>query len=294
MSEWNRGRQDPYRGSQDWRRDQDRGGRFGEGSREARSFEEDEGRYGGGQRSGGQSYGPSGRSYREEGYGAYSGPDYGAQSFGGETGYRRGGYGSHGGEDYGGGWQGSGRDSQAARDYASGSRFYGGSNQQRSRQPYGRQDYGQSSSAFAGRNEFVQHVADGDKDLGGIGRTYGRDEGEHRGRGPKNYKRSDERIREDVSDRLSDDSWLDASEIDVKVSDCEVTLTGTVDSREDKRRAEDLAEAVSGVRHVQNNLRVQAPTGQQRSGAQATTGTGGTTVTGTTGAPVTGASRTTQ
>jgi hypothetical protein len=30
-----------------------------------------------------------------------------------------------------------------------------------------------------------------------------------------------------------------------------------VNSREDKRRAEDLTENVSGVRHVQNNLRVQ-------------------------------------
>ena len=43
----------------------------------------------------------------------------------------------------------------------------------------------------------------------------------------------------------------------MKVSDCEVTLAGTVDSREAKRRAEDCAESVSGVRNVQNNIRVQ-------------------------------------
>jgi osmotically-inducible protein OsmY len=100
----------------------------------------------------------------------------------------------------------------------------------------------------------------------------------HKGRGPKNYTRSDERIKEDINDRLSDDPWVDASEIDVNVSSGEVTLTGTVNDRSDKRRAEDLAEAVSGVKNVENRIRV----GQ---GAYATT-TGGTTSgmgTGTTG-----------
>ncbi len=80
-----------------------------------------------------------------------------------------------------------------------------------------------------------------------------------------------------MNDRLSDDPFVDASGIEVSVSSCEVTLSGTVDSREAKRRAEDIAEQVSGVRHVQNNLRVQ----QQTAGMSGTT-TGGTT-TGTTG-----------
>ncbi len=94
--------------------------------------------------------------------------------------------------------------------------------------------------------------------------AYGRDygsanearSGEHRGRGPRGYQRSDERIREDVNDRLTDDPLLDASGIEVEVSGAEVTLSGTVQRREDKRRAEDVAERVSGVAHVQNNLRV--------------------------------------
>lgn len=81
--------------------------------------------------------------------------------------------------------------------------------------------------------------------------------GEHRGRGPAGYRRSDERIREDVSDRLTDDPYLDASGVQVRVSDCEVTLDGTVDSRYAKRRAESLSEHVSGVSHVQNNLRIK-------------------------------------
>lgn len=79
----------------------------------------------------------------------------------------------------------------------------------------------------------------------------------HYGRGPKGYARSDSRILEDINDRLTADWHLDASEIEVAVSSREVTLTGTVDRREDKRRAEDIAEGVMGVAHVQNNLRVK-------------------------------------
>jgi osmotically-inducible protein OsmY len=77
------------------------------------------------------------------------------------------------------------------------------------------------------------------------------------GRGPRGYTRSDDRIREDVNDRLTDDWQVDATNIEVSVSKGEVTLNGSVTSRDDKRRAEDLAENVSGVRNVQNNLRVQ-------------------------------------
>jgi len=81
-------------------------------------------------------------------------------------------------------------------------------------------------------------------------------EGPHRGRGPKGYQRSDERIREDVNDRLTDDPHVDASDIEVAVQNREVTLSGTVHSRFERRHAEDIAESVTGVVHVQNNLRV--------------------------------------
>jgi osmotically-inducible protein OsmY len=84
-----------------------------------------------------------------------------------------------------------------------------------------------------------------------------RREGYHRGKGPKGYQRSDERIKDDINDRLSDDPFVDASEIDVTVENGEVTLTGTVKNRGDKRRSEDLAEAVSGVKNVEVRLRVQ-------------------------------------
>ncbi len=80
---------------------------------------------------------------------------------------------------------------------------------------------------------------------------------DHSGRGPTNYTRSDDRIREDVNDKLTDDWGVDARKISVTVSNGEVTLDGTVSTRLQKRRAEDCAEDVSGVKHVQNNLRVQ-------------------------------------
>jgi CBS domain-containing protein len=93
--------------------------------------------------------------------------------------------------------------------------------------------------------------------------------GEHQGRGPKGYQRSDERIREDIHERLTDDAMLDASEIEVQVQSREVTLTGSVRTRTEKRRAEDLAESVSGVAHVQNNLRVGQHQADHSSGTEA-------------------------
>jgi osmotically-inducible protein OsmY len=81
--------------------------------------------------------------------------------------------------------------------------------------------------------------------------------GEHKGRGPRGYRRSDARMAEDINDRLTDDPHVDASDIEVSVKDGEATLSGTIYRREDKRRAEDIAEHVSGISHVQNNLRVK-------------------------------------
>ncbi|MDR6773081.1 BON domain-containing protein [Azospirillum sp. BE72] len=83
-----------------------------------------------------------------------------------------------------------------------------------------------------------------------------RPEARYRGVGPRNYRRSDERILEDINERLTDDHHIDASDVGVKVEGGEVTLSGTVTDRAARRRAEDIAESVSGVGHVQNDLRV--------------------------------------
>lgn len=86
--------------------------------------------------------------------------------------------------------------------------------------------------------------------------------GPYTGRGPRGYRRSDERIREDVCEQLSEHGHLDASDIEVTASDGEVTLAGTVDSRRSKRLAEDLADSVSGVSQVNNTLRVVERSGE--------------------------------
>jgi hypothetical protein len=85
--------------------------------------------------------------------------------------------------------------------------------------------------------------------------------GQHTGRGPKGYRRSDDRINEDVSEALSQDPDLDASEIEVKVQNGEVVLTGTVEERQFKRMAEEIAERCSGVQDVRNEIRVQQANG---------------------------------
>lgn len=162
------------------------------------------------------------------------------------------------------------------------SRFYG-----RSGYEYGRDDYeddrgerGRREAVARGRGDdddrdggsWLDRAADqvrswfgnddDDRERGGDERHRahgrGRGEGKYRGRGPKNYRRSDDRLREEVCDRLTDNEWLDASDVEVNVVAGEVILTGAVDSRYAKRLAENIAESVSGVSNVQNNLRVQS------------------------------------
>ncbi len=89
-------------------------------------------------------------------------------------------------------------------------------------------------------------------------------EGPFSGKGPKGYQRSDERIMEDVCDRLTQHGQLDASNVQVEVNNGEVTLKGTVDSRWAKRTAEDTADSVNGVKDVHNQLRIaQSDQGMQ-------------------------------
>ncbi|HEX9287559.1 MAG TPA: BON domain-containing protein [Thermoanaerobaculia bacterium] len=81
--------------------------------------------------------------------------------------------------------------------------------------------------------------------------------GRFTGKGPKGYQRSDERIQEDVNEELSQHGEIDATDIAVSVSNCEVTLDGEVETREQKRLAEDIVDACPGVHDVHNNLHVK-------------------------------------
>ena len=93
---------------------------------------------------------------------------------------------------------------------------------------------------------------------GGIG--YGGDggatHGGFSGRGPKGYRRSDERIQEEVCELLTRHPAIDASDVEVRVEGGEVTLTGTVDSRRTKRLVEDVVDQCGGVVDVSNQLRI--------------------------------------
>jgi hypothetical protein len=80
----------------------------------------------------------------------------------------------------------------------------------------------------------------------------------YRGKGPRNYRRADERILDDVHKRLEDDWEVDASDIEVTVKDGEVVLSGFVNERFEKRRAEDVVESISGVKQVENRIKKKA------------------------------------
>jgi hypothetical protein len=129
-------------------------------------------------------------------------------------------------------------------------------------------DWFDSRRQEAGRASTARHTTHGgpsdDED-----RIYGRDEhashastgaaarrGGFRGVGPRGYTRTDERIREDVCEGLCDSNDIDASDIHVDVGSGTVRLSGTVPSRAMKHYAEDIAESCSGVRDIENSIRV--------------------------------------
>lgn len=147
---------------------------------------------------------------------------------------RHAGYGDYGEEDYGGSYGGLG-DSGGGRDYSlgSGTRRDLGAAWPRERNDHGfeRRDYGANPP-----------------------RSF-------RGRGPKGYARSDERLREAVCEKLTDDPNIDAGDITVTVQNQVVTLDGTVDDRWTKYQVEELVERCGGVKDVRNQLRTRR-TGQ--------------------------------
>lgn len=110
---------------------------------------------------------------------------------------------------------------------------------------YARSSYGQPEDHIAGARQ--SQLRDG----GHPGQS-------QRGRGPRNYARSDERIREDLSEQLTSHDDIDASDIDITVKDGVVSLAGSVEQRRVKYAIEDMAERCRGVKDVDNRLTVRA------------------------------------
>lgn len=77
------------------------------------------------------------------------------------------------------------------------------------------------------------------------------------GMGPKGYRRSDERIEEEVCNILMRDKNINASQIEVQVHDGVVRLNGMVDSRSARFDAEMAVDGVPGVEDIQNDLKVR-------------------------------------
>lgn len=83
--------------------------------------------------------------------------------------------------------------------------------------------------------------------------------GSRRPVGPKNYERPDERVLGDVCDRLAHHPDVDVSDVTVDVDKGLVKLGGTVGDRRQKYIVEEIADAVYGVKDVENQIRVRRP-----------------------------------
>ncbi len=80
--------------------------------------------------------------------------------------------------------------------------------------------------------------------------------GDHTGKGPESDLDPDARIIADVSQRLTDDTDIDASRVKVESHNGLVALSGEVTTAAQRARTGDLAGAVAGVQMVENRLQV--------------------------------------
>jgi hypothetical protein len=245
------------RGGEGYQGGYNMGMNYGQGGPQGQGF-------GPGQPSGGPGYrgeGPGGRYPDERGdWGTRTGAGYtgGGPGSGGHSG---GGYGGFGGHGYSRG-EGSWRQGRWER----------GPGQVRPPgQSYRQPDFddrdenlqrGFGMSPYGGYGSREQGAYGGDEERGTWGGSgyqgpgYGHQGSSRTARAPRGYQRPDDRIREEICETVIR-MGVDAGDVDIKVERSEVTLSGTVDNRQDKRRLEDLAESVSGVKHVYNQLRVE-------------------------------------
>jgi osmotically-inducible protein OsmY len=217
-----------------------------------------------------------GRSPQNTGYAESRGREYGAYSNQGTQPYQR--------EGERGQYQGSQRYGTDYPQYGRG----GSTPAQAQGRYYGSQEYGEApgtqegyprgdyeTPSFGQRTQALHEYGTSGSPGSRTTTAWGPASMGYRGRGPLNYTRSDERIREDLNERLTDADDLDASGITVEVSNGVATLSGSVDERWMKHRAEDLADGCSGVRDVHNLIQVKSST------SRASTSPGSSTTTGT-------------
>ena len=267
---------------------------------EGRGFSQSQERqYGAGQRSGSSGSMGYGREYAQDrGYGqrmggswdedhADAGQGFGSQNYGSP-------YGASRFEQEGRGSRSSGFGPSGASRYAAEYREsdYRGEGYRRDQgfnrgQGYGA-EYGQRDSRSG--LQFASDYGGGgyDQVSGGLGYRGGQATGDYqsgmegqrsyRGLGPQTYKRSDDRIRDDVCERLTDDFRIDASNVTIDVNQGAVTLSGTVPERHMRYAAEDLVDDAMGVESINNQLRVQSHAQSQGTQSQGMSSSGDTTM----------------
>ena len=86
-------------------------------------------------------------------------------------------------------------------------------------------------------------------------------EGQHKGAGPKSDRVQGDAVWEAAHDALTEEPWLDATDIVLSVAGGVVTLTGTVPSQHEVALAAKAAGEARGVTSVTNNLTVSANSG---------------------------------
>jgi hypothetical protein len=243
---------------------------FHAGSEESRGYGRDDGDFRGGGRSRGN-YGSwqGGQSQNRE----YRGGSQGDYGFGGRQGYG-GGYGAGmgGGRDFD-----RGQDRDFNRGYGSDFDRGGSFGNEQNFGGRGGQDWNRSERGGFGRGSEHGNF----QGYGGESGAYGSGSGnwqsrgfEGRGtqgsgmrqnRGPKGYTRSDERIKEDVCERLSQRGDIDVDEVSIDVQGGKITLQGTVPDRRMKHMIEDIACGCMGVKDVENKVSVSSGDRDQES-----------------------------
>lgn len=205
------------------------------------------------------SYGPYGGAPTQRDYGAYGAQGYGGEGGSGAQGYGgQGAYGRYGSDsDYGtpGGYGGDRIYRQSGPQHETGGGAHYGS----------LVSYGQGAYGGYGQGEMGRSSGQGGQSWGNWGQSG--QIGRSQRRGPKGYQRSDERLQEEICERLMTRWDLDSSEVSVQVSQGEVTLEGVVPERRMRHEIENLVDDCHGVKDIDNRIRVQSSYGSTSSGS---------------------------
>ena len=191
-----------------------------------------------------------GSAHGEFGHGRYEEPAYGREAgyaMEAPPGFGRGGA-RYAGADYGRGFQTPGRGHFDSDDLESRQRMQRWSGQRGAGQYEVYGPYGGGERLDEGRSGYRSSWGASREQLG-HGQTW-------RGHGPQGYARSDERITEDICERLTDDPDVDPRDVRVQVQEGVVTLEGRVDDRWMKHHIEDLVDATYGVSDIHNRIAV--------------------------------------